>query len=113
MRLPISTAQTRACGSSSLQPSVKELCSTEHGCQVWPCFLLRLASGSRPGYGSNCRPGAQALPTSGNISTEANEAAFRVSRALGRELKIDRSLKMAGNGGEGQAGAGGAPCTLV
>lgn len=51
-------------------------------------------------YGSNYRcPGTQVLHTSGNTSTEANEAAFRVSRALGRELKIDRILKMAGNGG--------------
>lgn len=68
----------------------------------------------QPGYGSNCRhPGTQALLTSGNTSTEANEATLHVSRALGRELKIDRSLKMAGNGGGGQAGAGGASCRLV
>lgn len=53
----------------------------------------------------------QALPTSGNTFTDAKEAAFHVSRALGRELKIDKSLKMAGNGGRGQAEAGGAVCT--
>lgn len=69
---------------------------------------------SQPGHGRNYRhPGTQAPPTSGNTSTEANEAVFPVSRALGWELKIDRSLKMAGNGGGGQAGAGGASCTLV
>lgn len=37
-------------------------------------------------------------------------AAFHVSRALGRKLKIVKSLKMASNGGRGQAGAGG-QCT--
>lgn len=30
--------------------------------------------------------------------SKQGEAAFRVSRALGRELKIDTSLKMVGNG---------------
>lgn len=88
-------------------PTIHSSDRKEHGWHCGPasCFLLRLPSVSQPGDGSNCRPGTQALFTSGNTSTEANEAAFRVSRALGRELKIDRSLKMAGKGGGGAGGS--------